>query len=109
MDDMNAANMILVGIPLDEPHLKNHLSILVNTEKNDLKARSLPVTESYYLMGTVDPTGELKEDEVCVILYVTPLFSYFHFEFYMETRNNDLLLVVHFRVILQNSLRYHMS
>ncbi|XP_020867635.1 uncharacterized protein LOC110224791 isoform X1 [Arabidopsis lyrata subsp. lyrata] len=68
MDDMNAVNMILVGIPLDEPHLKNHLSILVNTEKNDLKAGSLPVTESYYLMGTVDPTGELKEDEVCVIL-----------------------------------------
>ncbi|CAH8262795.1 unnamed protein product [Arabidopsis lyrata] len=30
--------------------------------------RRLPIDESYYLMGTVDPTGELKEDEVCVIL-----------------------------------------
>ncbi|KAF3485386.1 hypothetical protein F2Q69_00052085 [Brassica cretica] len=68
MDDQNAAQMILVGIPLDEPHLKDHLSILSNTEKNDLRAGKLPVSESYYLMGTVDPTGELKEDEVCVIL-----------------------------------------
>jgi RNA-dependent RNA polymerase len=68
MDDQNAAQMILVGIPLDEPHLKNYLSILLKTEKNDLKAGKLPVTESYYLMGTVDPTGALKEDEVCVIL-----------------------------------------
>ncbi|KAG7641367.1 RNA-dependent RNA polymerase eukaryotic-type [Arabidopsis suecica] len=68
MDDQNAAQMILVGIPLDEPHLKNYLSILLKTEKNDLKAGKLPVTESYYIMGTVDPTGELKEDEVCVIL-----------------------------------------
>ncbi|XP_010416585.1 PREDICTED: probable RNA-dependent RNA polymerase 5 isoform X1 [Camelina sativa] len=68
LDDQNAAEMILVGIPLDEPHLKSHLSILLKTEKNDLKAGKLPVTESYYLMGTVDPTGELKEDEVCVIL-----------------------------------------
>ncbi|CAN7047538.1 unnamed protein product [Brassica rapa subsp. trilocularis] len=68
MDDQNAAQMILVGIPLDEPHLKDHLSILSNTEKNDLRAGKLPVSDSYYLMGTVDPTGELKEDEVCVIL-----------------------------------------
>ncbi|KAL0702921.1 hypothetical protein Bca4012_059043 [Brassica carinata] len=68
MDDHNAAQMILVGIPLEEPHLKDHLSILLSTEKNDLKAGRLPVSESYYLMGTVDPTGELKEDEVCVIM-----------------------------------------
>ncbi|KFK40360.1 hypothetical protein AALP_AA3G363800 [Arabis alpina] len=68
MDDYNAAEMILVGIPLDEPHLKSHLSTLLKTEKNSLKEGKLPVSESYYLMGTVDPTGELKEDEVCVIL-----------------------------------------
>ncbi|CAH8355022.1 unnamed protein product [Eruca vesicaria subsp. sativa] len=68
MDDNNAAQMILAGIPLEEPHLKDHLSILMSTEKNDLKAGRLPVSESYYLMGTVDPTGELKKDEVCVVL-----------------------------------------
>lgn len=69
MDDYNALQMIMSGIPLDEPHLKDRLSILLNTEKNDLKAGKLLVTESYYLMGTVDPTGKLKQNEVCVILY----------------------------------------
>ncbi|VVA99749.1 unnamed protein product [Arabis nemorensis] len=68
MDDHNAAEMILVGIPLNEPHLRTHLSTLLKTENNSLKEGKLPVSESYYLMGTVDPTGELKEDEVCVIL-----------------------------------------
>ena len=71
MDEYNALQMIMSGIPLDEPHLKDHLSILLNTEKNDLKAGKLLVTESYYLMGTVDPTGKLKQNEVCVILYAT--------------------------------------
>ena len=75
MDDQNTAEMILVGIPLDEPHLKDRLYILLNTEKNALKEGRLPITESYYLMGTVDPTGKLKKNEVCVILYVTKFFS----------------------------------
>ena len=69
MDDHEAARMILAGIPLDEPYLQDQLSIFSKTEKKDLKAGKLPVSESYYLMGTVDPTGELKEDDVCVILY----------------------------------------
>jgi len=107
MDDQNAAQMILVGIPLDEPHLKNYLSILLKTEKNDLKAGKLPVTESYYLMGTVDPTGALKEDEVCVILYATQLFFYLFILSFncMEKKNSGLLfwnceLVVHSPLLL---------
>ncbi|CAD5318965.1 unnamed protein product [Arabidopsis thaliana] len=68
MDDKNALQMIMAGIPLDEPYLKHYLSKLLKLEKDDLKAGKLPIDESYYLMGTVDPTGELKEDEVCVIL-----------------------------------------
>ncbi|KAG7579788.1 RNA-dependent RNA polymerase eukaryotic-type [Arabidopsis thaliana x Arabidopsis arenosa] len=68
MDDKNALQMIMAGIPLDEPYLKHRLSILLKTEKDGLKAGRLPIGESYYLMGTVDPTGELKENEVCVIL-----------------------------------------
>nr|XP_018461405.1 PREDICTED: probable RNA-dependent RNA polymerase 5 isoform X1 [Raphanus sativus] len=68
MDDYKAYEMIMSRIPLDEPHLKDHLSILLKTEKNDLKAGKLLVTESYYLMGTVDPTGKLKQNEVCVII-----------------------------------------
>ncbi|XP_010532294.1 PREDICTED: probable RNA-dependent RNA polymerase 5 isoform X2 [Tarenaya hassleriana] len=68
MDDYNAVDMITAGIPLEEPFLKHHLSILLKTERKDLKAGKLPVAESYYLMGTVDPTGMLEKDEVCVIL-----------------------------------------
>ncbi|CAH8262793.1 unnamed protein product [Arabidopsis lyrata] len=68
LDDQNIAEMILVGIPLDEPYLKDSLSYLLNTERKALKAGRLPIDESYYLMGTVDPTGKLKENEVCVIL-----------------------------------------
>ncbi|XP_013708766.2 probable RNA-dependent RNA polymerase 3 [Brassica napus] len=68
MDEFNALRMIMLGMPLDEPHLKDQLSILLKTQRNDLKAGKLHVTESYYLMGTVDPTGKLKQNEVCVIL-----------------------------------------
>ncbi|KAJ0266682.1 hypothetical protein HA466_0006360 [Hirschfeldia incana] len=68
MDEYNALRMIMLGMPLDEPHLKDQLSTLLKTQRNDLKAGKLLVTESYYLMGTVDPTGKLKQNEVCVIL-----------------------------------------
>ncbi|CAH8357111.1 unnamed protein product [Eruca vesicaria subsp. sativa] len=68
MDEYNALQMIMSCIPLDEPHLKDQLSTFLKTERNDLKAGKLVVTESYYLMGTVDPTGKLKQNEVCVIL-----------------------------------------
>ncbi|KAH0860113.1 hypothetical protein HID58_088374 [Brassica napus] len=67
-DQVFALRMIMLGIPLDEPHLKDQLSILLKTQRNDLKAGKLLVTESYYLLGTVDPTGKLKQNEVCVIL-----------------------------------------
>jgi RNA-dependent RNA polymerase len=39
-------------------------------EKKSLKGGKIPVPESYYLMGTADPTGLLESDEVCIILYV---------------------------------------
>ncbi|KAI9192350.1 hypothetical protein LWI28_021583 [Acer negundo] len=68
MDDFIATRMILSGIPLDESYLQYHLSILMNEEKKSLQGGKLPVPESYYLMGTVDPTGTLKSDEVCIVL-----------------------------------------
>ncbi|CAN6871207.1 unnamed protein product [Brassica oleracea] len=68
LEQIFALRMIMLGIPLDEPHLKDQLSILLKTQRNDLKAGKLLVTESYYLLGTVDPTGKLKQNEVCVIL-----------------------------------------
>lgn len=70
MDGFNAARMILSGIPLDESYLQHHLSILMKMEKKNLKGGKIPISDSYYLMGTADPTGILKSDEVCIILYV---------------------------------------
>jgi hypothetical protein len=70
MDDFCATRMILSGIPLDESFLQHWLSILMKEEQRSLRGGKLPVPESYYLMGTADPTGILESDEVCVILYV---------------------------------------
>ncbi|KAL9362556.1 hypothetical protein Peur_045341 [Populus x canadensis] len=68
MDDNIVATMIGCGIPLEEPYLQHRLSILMKEEKKSLKGGKLPVPESYYLMGTADPTGLLESDEVCIIL-----------------------------------------
>lgn len=84
MDDFLVSRMILCGMPLDEPYLQLRLSILMREERKSLKTGKLPVMDCYYLMGTVDPTGLLKPNEVCVILYVLPsevcsgLFNYFN-------------------------------
>ncbi|KAF8036238.1 hypothetical protein BT93_C2065 [Corymbia citriodora subsp. variegata] len=67
-DGFAAARMILSGIPLDETYLQNHLSNLMKEEKKSLKGGRIPIPDSYYLMGTADPTGILKSDEVCIIL-----------------------------------------
>ncbi|KAI3881165.1 hypothetical protein MKW92_023883, partial [Papaver armeniacum] len=68
MDDFLVAKMILCGIPLGESFLKARLSVLMRTELKSLKEGKLPMNDSYYLMGTADPTGILKPNQVCVIL-----------------------------------------
>ncbi|GMY36155.1 probable RNA-dependent RNA polymerase 5, partial [Fagus crenata] len=68
MDDFSAARMILCGIPLDESYLQHRLSFLMKEEKKSLRGGKLHVPECCYLMGTVDPTGLLESDQVCVIL-----------------------------------------
>ncbi|XP_052180975.1 probable RNA-dependent RNA polymerase 5 [Diospyros lotus] len=67
-NEFSVARMILSGIPLNEPSLQHQLSTLANGEKKGLKTGRLPISESFYLMGTADPTGVLNADEVCVIL-----------------------------------------
>ncbi|XP_022754978.1 probable RNA-dependent RNA polymerase 5 isoform X2 [Durio zibethinus] len=68
MDDLSAAKMILSGIPLDESYLQHRMSIMLNEERKGLLGGKLPMTESYYLMGTVDPSGVLESDQVSIIL-----------------------------------------
>ncbi|XP_060668494.1 probable RNA-dependent RNA polymerase 3 [Ziziphus jujuba] len=67
-DNFTVARMILSGIPLEESWLQYRLSILMKEEKKSLKEGRLYVPECYYLMGTVDPTGKLESDEVCIVL-----------------------------------------
>ncbi|XP_073269122.1 probable RNA-dependent RNA polymerase 5 isoform X1 [Primulina huaijiensis] len=64
-----AQRMISSGIPLNEPYLQHCLWNLEKNEKSNLKAGKLPISETFYLMGTADPTGILNYDEVCVILH----------------------------------------
>ena len=72
-DDFTVARMILSGTPLNEPYIQYRLSVLAKKERKGLKGGKLPISESFYLMGTADPTEELNSDEVCVILYVYSL------------------------------------
>ncbi|KAG5559291.1 hypothetical protein RHGRI_008991 [Rhododendron griersonianum] len=67
-DDFTVARMILSGVPLNEPYLQYRLSDLAKDERNALKGGKLPITESFYLIGTTDPTGLLESHQVCVIL-----------------------------------------
>ncbi|KAM3269959.1 putative RNA-dependent RNA polymerase 5 [Capsicum chacoense] len=67
-DDCLAARMISSGIPLNEPHLRARLSRLAKLERTKLRGGKLPLCDSFYLMGTADPTGVLESNEVSVIL-----------------------------------------
>ncbi|XP_049934875.1 probable RNA-dependent RNA polymerase 5 isoform X2 [Nymphaea colorata] len=60
--------MLLVGIPLDEPYLQLKLSSLLREERKRLKEGKVYISDCYYLMGTVDPTGKLRSNQVCIIL-----------------------------------------
>ncbi|OAY84361.1 putative RNA-dependent RNA polymerase 3 [Ananas comosus] len=67
-DDHITERMISSGVPLSEPFLQHRLSIFMAEQMKGLKGGKIPVDECYYLMGTADPTGTLKPNEVCVIL-----------------------------------------
>ncbi|CAL4978427.1 unnamed protein product [Urochloa decumbens] len=69
LDDSMSARMILSGIqPEDETYLQFQLALMTKEERKGLKQGRIPIDECYYLMGTTDPTGTLKRDQVCVIL-----------------------------------------
>ncbi|KAE8718810.1 putative RNA-dependent RNA polymerase 3-like isoform X2 [Hibiscus syriacus] len=68
MDELGVAKMILAGIPLDESYLQYRMSIMLNEDRKNLLEGKLPITGSYYLMGTVDPSKTLKRGEVSIIL-----------------------------------------
>lgn len=68
MEDSISARMILSGIPLEDAYLQSRLAIMAQQERKGIKQGKLPISDCFYLMGTTDPTGKLKANEVCVIL-----------------------------------------
>ncbi|KAM0921108.1 hypothetical protein ACQ4PT_007016 [Festuca glaucescens] len=67
-DDSMSAWMILSGIkPEDDAYLQYQLSEMIREEREGMKLGRISIDDSYYLMGTTDPTGTLKPNEVCVI------------------------------------------
>ena len=72
LDDSMSARMILSGIQSeDEAHLQYQLALMTKEERKGFKQGRISIDECYYLMGTTDPTGTLKRDQVCVILYAS--------------------------------------
>ncbi|KAL8138279.1 hypothetical protein V2J09_004280 [Rumex salicifolius] len=66
-DNYTVARMIFSGIPLDESYIQWKLPILGKVALTGLKQGKLPIQDSFYVMGTVDPTGSLNSNEVCII------------------------------------------
>ncbi|XP_078164221.1 putative RNA-dependent RNA polymerase 3 [Carex rostrata] len=67
-NDRLMVRMIMAGIPLDEPFLQYRLGLMMGEERKGLQAGKIPISDSYYLMGTTDPTGKLCANQVCIIL-----------------------------------------
>ncbi|MED6131270.1 hypothetical protein PIB30_008310 [Stylosanthes scabra] len=67
LDDLAALRMILCGITIEEPYLQWLLSVIAKEEMKRLKGGKIYIPDSFYLMGTADPTGKLQRNQVCVI------------------------------------------
>ncbi|CAL5018322.1 unnamed protein product [Urochloa decumbens] len=68
MEDSMLERMIHSGIPLEEPYLLSRLNFIAKMEMKVFREGKLPIDECYHLMGSTDPTGTLKPNEVCMIL-----------------------------------------
>eukprot|EP01018_Ginkgo_biloba_P002643 Gb_32086 [translate_table: standard] len=67
-EDDVALRMVSCGIPLDEPYLQHRFKVFMGEEIKKLKEGKVYIDDTFYLMGTADPTGKLKPNQVCVIL-----------------------------------------
>ncbi|XP_051223739.1 probable RNA-dependent RNA polymerase 3 isoform X1 [Lolium perenne] len=68
MEDSMSARMLLSGVPLEDAYLQSRLATMSQLERKGIKEGKLPINDCFYLMGTTDPTGKLRPNEVCVIL-----------------------------------------
>ncbi|KAL6660681.1 hypothetical protein ACP70R_001716 [Stipagrostis hirtigluma subsp. patula] len=68
MDNSMSARMLLSGVPIEEPYLQSRLEMMAKEEMKELRQGKITIDDCYYLVGTTDPTGSLRPNEVCVIL-----------------------------------------
>ncbi|KAJ3702280.1 hypothetical protein LUZ61_005985 [Rhynchospora tenuis] len=67
-DDELELRMLFGKIPLDEPYLQYRLAAMKGERYKDLQEGKIPISNTYFLRGTADPTGTLGPNQVCVIL-----------------------------------------
>lgn len=58
--------MLRVGMPLEEPALQQNLQILIRNKMKYFAKGKVPLDGTFYLMGTADPSGTLKPNEVVI-------------------------------------------
>lgn len=58
--------MIKVGIPLEEPALQINLRILTRNKMKYFAKGKVPLDDTFYLIGTADPSSTLKPAEVVI-------------------------------------------
>ncbi|BBN11259.1 hypothetical protein Mp_5g10380 [Marchantia polymorpha subsp. ruderalis] len=66
--------MINARIPLTEPFLHRSLLDIVKRKLEDFTTGKVNLPESFYLMGTADPTGTLKRNQVAIVLSDGPVY-----------------------------------
>ena len=61
--------MIMANIPMNNPQMQKNLKKLTQDKITLLRKGCVPLPDSYYLMGTSDPTKEkiLKPSEVAIV------------------------------------------
>jgi RNA-dependent RNA polymerase len=61
--------MIMANIPMNNPQMQKNLKKITQDKITLLRKGCVPLPESYYLMGTSDPTKEriLKSNEVAIV------------------------------------------
>ncbi|KAJ3702282.1 hypothetical protein LUZ61_005987 [Rhynchospora tenuis] len=59
--------MLDAGVPLCEPYLQYRLKDIITEKYKVLQEGKIPISNTYFLRGTADPTGTLSLNQVCVV------------------------------------------
>ncbi|CAM6088897.1 unnamed protein product [Calypogeia fissa] len=59
-------HMLRAGIPMNDPGLHQNLVYIIKNKFKDFAIGRVPLDGTFYVMGTADPTGTLKSNEVAI-------------------------------------------